>query len=255
MKLNAIALAAVLAAASFGTFAAEEAKSDWTITGNAGLFSDYRFRGISQTDKKPAFQGGFDIAHSSGFYVGNWNSNIDSEFFGGANLEMDFYGGYKGAVGDIAYDVGLLHYAYPNSDRNLPSKIKNTEIYFGASYSIVSAKIYYPLGDFFSAEKNVGGGNAAGSYYLDLSTAYDLGGGWGLAGHIGYQKLKGAAKLAEIDGTVTSSYVDWKLGVTYSFPNGFVAGLSYIDTNRDYAGVGGTKISGSTAVLSLAKTF
>jgi uncharacterized protein (TIGR02001 family) len=59
---------------------------DWTITGNAGLFSDYRFRGISQTDKKPAFQGGFDVAHSSGFYLGNWNSNIDSSFFGGANI-------------------------------------------------------------------------------------------------------------------------------------------------------------------------
>lgn len=253
MKLNAIALAAVLAATSFGAQA--EAKSDWTVTGNAGLFTDYRFRGISQTDKKPAFQGGFDVGHSSGFYLGNWNSNIDSEFFGGANLELDFYGGYKGAVGDVSYDIGLLHYMYPNSDRSFPEKVKNTEVYFGASYSIVSAKLYYPLGDFFSAEDNVGGGNAGGSYYLDLSTAYDLGGGWGLSGHIGYQKLKGAAKLAEIDGTVTSSYVDWKLGVTYALPNGFVAGLAYIDTNRDYAGVGGTKISGSTAVLSLSKTF
>ncbi|MBB1162895.1 TorF family putative porin [Aquariibacter albus] len=257
MKLNAIALAAVLAAASFGTFAAEEAKSDWTITGNAGLFSDYRFRGISQTDKKPAFQGGFDIAHSSGFYVGNWNSNIDSEFFNGSNLEMDFYGGYKTAVGDISLDFGGLYYYYPNSDRTGRPKIKNFELYAGASYGTLSAKVYYPISDFFSVEDLAGPGakNAAGSYYLDLSGSHDLGMGFGLVAHVGYQKLKGAAKLTEIDGTVTSSYVDWKLGVTYSFPNGFVAGLSYIDTNRDYAGVGGTKISGSTAVLSLAKTF
>ena len=74
-------------------------KSDWTITGNAGVFSDYRFRGISQTDKKPAFQGGFDIGHASGFYVGNWNSNIDSALYNGASLEMDFYGGYKMTAG------------------------------------------------------------------------------------------------------------------------------------------------------------
>ena len=65
---------------------APEVKSDWTITGNAGIFSDYRFRGISQTDKKAAFQGGFDIGHASGFYVGNWNSNVDSSLYNGANL-------------------------------------------------------------------------------------------------------------------------------------------------------------------------
>lgn len=255
MKLKTFALAAALSTLSLGAAAADAPKSDWSITGNAGVFSDYRFRGLSQTDKKPAFQGGFDVAHSSGLYLGNWNSNIDSAFFGGANIEMDFYGGYKGAAGDLAYDVGVLHYAYPNSDRDLPNKIKNTEVYLGVSYSILSAKLSYPISDFFSAEKNIGGGNAAGSYYLDLSTAYDLGGGWGLSGHLGYQKLKGAAKLAEIDGKVTSSYTDWKLGVTYTFANGFVAGLAYIDTNRDYAGADGSKISGSTALLSLSKTF
>ena len=79
--------------------AAPEAKSDWTFTGNAGVFSDYRFRGISQTNKKPAFQGGFDIGHASGFYVGNWNSNVDSSLYNGASLEMDFYGGYKMTAG------------------------------------------------------------------------------------------------------------------------------------------------------------
>src|SRR5688500_17951677 len=75
--------------------AAPEPQPDWTFTGNAGIFSDYRFRGISQTNRKPAFQGGFDVAHASGFYAGNWNSNVDSAFYNGANLEMDFYGGYK----------------------------------------------------------------------------------------------------------------------------------------------------------------
>jgi uncharacterized protein (TIGR02001 family) len=95
--------------------AAAEAKPDWTITGNAGLFSEYRFRGISQTNKKPAFQGGFDISHISGFYVGNWNSNVDSALYNGANLEMDFYGGYKLPVGDFTFDFGALYYYYPGS--------------------------------------------------------------------------------------------------------------------------------------------
>ena len=261
MKVTKLALAAVFAVSSLPAFvqAAEEAKSDWSITGNAGLYSDYRFRGLSQTDKKPAFQGGFDIAHSSGFYLGNWNSNVDSGFFNGANIEMDFYGGFKFPLGDAALDIGGLYYYYPNSDRGdfgLPEKIDNFEVYFGAAYGPVSAKLYYPVGDFFSAEDNFGGGNAGGSYYLDLSGSHDLGSGFGLTAHLGYQKLKGAARLTEIDGTVTSSYVDWRLGITYTFSNGFVAGLSYVDTNRDYAGfVPNREISDSTVVFNLSKTF
>ncbi len=257
MNKTKLALAAA-ALCSLAPFAqAAEPAPEWTITGNAGLFSDYRFRGISQTDKKPAFQGGFDIAHASGFYLGNWNSNIDSDLYGGANIEMDFYGGFKTSVSDVGLDLGVLYYYYPNSDKHFPEKVKNTEIYLGASYGPVSAKIYYPLSDFFSAEDNVGGGNAAGSYYVDLSGGYDLGQGFGLVGHVGYQKLKGAAKLAEIGSAdLESSYVDWKLGVTYTFGNGFVAGLSYIDTSKEFAGsVPGRKISNATGVLSLSKTF
>jgi uncharacterized protein (TIGR02001 family) len=256
-KMNSL-VAALLAVSSVSAFAQAAAPAaapapDWTITGNAGLFSDYRFRGISQTDKKAAFQGGFDVAHSSGFYLGNWNSNIDSSFFGGANIEMDFYGGFKGAVGDISYDVGALYYYYPGSDRSGTAKIKNTEVYVGASYGPVSAKVYYPISDFFSAEDLIGGGNAAGSYYLDLSGAYDLGNGFGLNAHVGYQKAKGAAKGLYAG---ESSVIDWKLGATYGLSNGFVLGLAYIDTdNDDIAGATGKKISKGTALLSLSKAF
>ena len=118
MNKTKLALAALLAIASASAFsqaaapAAPAPTPEWTITGNAGLFSDYRFRGISQTDKKPAFQGGFDVAHSSGLYIGNWNSNVDSALYSGANIEMDFYAGFKGAVADtgVGYDIGAIYY-------------------------------------------------------------------------------------------------------------------------------------------------
>src|SRR6267143_4725857 len=86
------------------------------VAGNMTLVTDYRFRGISQTLGKPAFQGGFDYAHASGFYLGNWNSNVsEAAGYPGGNLEMDFYGGYKRAFGDYGLDVGLLEYYYPGS--------------------------------------------------------------------------------------------------------------------------------------------
>ena len=77
MKKSLIALALV-SAFTAPAFAQEAAApvSDHTLTGNVGLFSSYRFRGIDQTMGKPALQGGFDYSHASGIYVGNWNSVI-----------------------------------------------------------------------------------------------------------------------------------------------------------------------------------
>ena len=112
-----IASVSTLAHAQSAAPAAAAPAPDWTVTGNLSLASDYRFRGISQTNKQPAISGGFDVAHSSGFYIGNWNSNIDSDFFQGANIEMDFYGGYKGTLADFGYDLGAIYYYYPGSGR------------------------------------------------------------------------------------------------------------------------------------------
>lgn len=259
MTKTSIALAVALMASVTSLAHAAEAAApatDWTLTGNVSLGSDYRFRGISQTDKRPAISGGFDVAHSSGFYLGNWNSNIDADFFQGANIEMDFYGGYKGSIANVGYDLGAIYYYYPGSGRAGQTKVKNTELYVGASYGPVSAKFYYPLSDFFNAEQIFGGGNAGGSYYVDLSGAYDLGGGFGVNAHVGYQKLKGAAKVTEIGkATPEDSMIDFKVGVTYGFSNGIVGAISYIDTDRELAGATGRKISNGTGVVSISKTF
>ena len=66
------------------------------VTGNLGLTSDYRFRGISQSQNAPAVQGGIDYAHSSGLYVGNWNSSVSSQVYtNGSGVESDLYAGWK----------------------------------------------------------------------------------------------------------------------------------------------------------------
>lgn len=255
LALVAAAMSSICALAQAADAAPAPAPApDWTITGNAGLFSDYRFRGISQTNKKPAFQGGFDISHSSGFYAGNWNSNIDSSFYNGSNLEMDFYGGYKLPVGDLTLDFGALYYYYPGSGAGGTFKIDNTEVYVGASYGPFTAKYSVAVSDFFGVN------DSKNSSYLDLGYGYDLGNGFGVNAHLGYQKLKGNAKVTEIDGSgPQSSITDYKLGATYTTGNGFVVGLAYISTNRDLTGgtaaLTNRNISDGTAVLSLSKTF
>jgi len=233
--------------------ATPEVKSDLTITGNAGVFSDYQFRGISQTDKKPAFQGGFDIGHASGFYVGNWNSNVDSSLYNGANIEMDFYGGFKYPAGPVTLDGGVYYYYYPASGAGGTFKIDNTELYIGAGYETYSLKYSYAVSDFFGVN------DSKGSWYLDASGTYDLGNGFGVVGHLGYQKLKKNARVIEIGSTsLTDSITDWKIGVTYDL-SGFVFGAAYVGTNRDLTGgtaaLTNRNISSDTVVLSVSKTF
>jgi len=237
--------------------------SPHTFTSNIGVYSDYRFRGISQTFKKPAIQGGFDYAHASGFYAGNWNSNVsETAGFPEANLEMDFYGGFKKSWGDWGLDVGAIYYYYPGSNAGVginyspankgethSGSVDNKEVYIGGSWKFVSLKYSRSFDDYFSAP------DTDGTHYLDLSANYDLGSGWGINGHVGHLNFKNYDN---------GSYTDWKIGVTKDF-SGWVVGLAYVDSNaKDESGepYHFTKVSGKsidagsgTAVLSLSRTF
>ena len=95
------------------------------ISANVTLASDYVFRGVSQTDNQLAIQGGFDWGHDSGFYVGTWASNVDSQFFGGATdpqIELDLYAGFANEFSNgLGYDLGYLRYQYPGGGDSIPT--------------------------------------------------------------------------------------------------------------------------------------
>jgi uncharacterized protein (TIGR02001 family) len=189
-------VAAFLGLSSAQSFAQTELPYDFSMTANAGLFTDYRFRGISQTDKHPAFQGGFDFTHKSGFYLGNWNSNVDAGLYNGANLEMDFYGGFKGSFDSFSYDVGVLYYYYPGSGAAGTNKIDNTELYVSGGWGPFSLKYSYAVNDFFGVP------DSKGAYYVDGTVSYPLSKEFSLIGHIGYQGgLKNGARITQIDGS------------------------------------------------------
>ncbi|HEX6828185.1 MAG TPA: TorF family putative porin, partial [Burkholderiales bacterium] len=134
MKLLGLVAAAALAA-PVASMAAEEA-SPHSFTANVGLYSQYIFRGLTQTNEDPALQGGFDYSYAIpntpvNFYLGTWASNISwlkenfssvangtqGQYSEGGSLEWDFYGGFKGNFGktDFTWDVGLLYYWYPGN--------------------------------------------------------------------------------------------------------------------------------------------
>lgn len=252
-----LALAPVLAAAADAP----------PLTGNGSVVSDYRFRGISQTYLGPAVQGGADYAHSSGLYVGNWNSSVSGNVFpSSAGIEMDVYGGYKKSFGDFGLDIGAIYYLYPKAKTGAGDDFNNLEAYLGGSWKWASAKLFYALSDYFGlndsqantwfANRDTGAalgakGSSKGTTYLDLGVTFPVTKELNIVAHYGMLSVK---KYSELD------YNDWKLGVTYDLA-GWVLGAAYVDTDADPAwyytpGTSGTKESGKGGlVFSVTKSF
>ncbi|WP_028311880.1 TorF family putative porin [Derxia gummosa] len=259
MKKIVLSLAITAAFGGITSLAHAQEASEWSFAGNAGLVSDYRFRGFTQTNYKPAFQGGFDLAHASGFYIGNWNSNVEESLYSGASLEMDFYAGYKGTFQDVGYDVGYYYYAYPGTGANGATHYKNGEIYVGTSYGPISAKAWYATTNYFSLKNDSTGKDSKGSYYLELNGAYEVAQGVTVLGHVGWQKIKNGTSLLDRDGfnAKTDNVTDWKIGATKDV-SGWLLGLAVVGTNeKDLIATGSPlRDGGKTGVVaSVAKTF
>jgi len=243
--LLAACLSTVMMGDCFAQSSAEPAKDaappNFGLSANVSLASQYRVRGLMQTNSEPAIQGGLDLSHSSGFYAGNWNSSI-TWLSGSAPVEMDFYGGYtKKIMGDLSLDVGAIRYYYPGNTLGSPN---TTELYLGLGYGPVSFKYSRSLTDLFGVDES------KGSQYYDFKGSIDTG-VWGLMadGHVGYQKVRG---------TADASYTDWLLGVSKSWSNGFSASLAYIDTNADhafYTNRQGKYMGRSTVLLTVTRKF
>jgi len=104
---------------------------DNQFTGKVWLWSEYEYRGISQSSQNPAVQLNLDYVNNpTGLYIGTFLSNIkwlkDTATAGGfdtnARVEWDIYGGWRKEIyKDTTLDIGYLRYEYPSSGSFNPS--------------------------------------------------------------------------------------------------------------------------------------
>ena len=277
MKIRLAAAVAAIAIATAATpaFAQEEASSPITISGSAALVSDYRFRGVSMSDKEMAVQAGATVSHESGVYVGTWASNLAGwGTFLGSNMELDIYGGYKVPVGGLTVDVGLTWYMYPGgldtTDFAEPYvKVSGTagpaSVLVGVAYAPKQEALGQVLDSAADITPNVGAKADNVYVWTDISTAIpDT--GLTLKGHLGY--TNGGNKGLGPQGTSvspTGEYVDWMVGADYAV-GPVVLGVSYVDTNISNAEAAyltpnfsstkdGSTIAGSRVVVSATVAF
>ncbi len=244
-----LSLLALSAAASAQTKAPEP---DYTLSYNAGVVSDYRYRGISQTRLQPAVQAGADFAHKNGLYLGAWATNIqwikdqsgNGESVKGP-IEIDLYGGYKFNVAGIGGDIGVLRYQYQGNTLAKHTGYVNansTEVYAAASYSVVTFKYSRSVTNLF------GNKDSTGSQYFDLTANFDLGDGFTLTPHVGRQLIE--------NGSIYN-YTDYSVTVAKDFGKGLSASLAAVNTNGLASSYtwGGKNVAKAGAVLGVKYTF
>ena len=212
---------------------------------NVGVATSYIYRGLNQSDYKPALQIGADYVSPSGFYVGVWGSSIRwvKDFgLGTANAEFDIYGGYKGEAGPIGYDVGVLQYVYNGSVTAGAVRANTTELYVAGTFKMFTLKYSHVV-----SKAIFGVPNAKNSGYFDLSASFPIMDNLALNAHVGHQIIKNTAGLG--------TYTDGKVEVAYDFGNGLglSGGVTATDADKGFYTPLGKKFTGKTTPYLLLK--
>ena len=212
---------------------------------NVGVASSYIYRGLNQSDYKPALQIGADYVSPSGFYVGVWGSSIRwvKDFgLGTANTEFDIYGGYKAEAGPITYDVGVLQYVYNGSVTKGAVRANTTEVYVAGTFKMFTLKYSHVVSNAIFATPN-----AKNSGYFDLSASFPVTDALAINAHVGHQIIKNTGGLG--------TYTDGKVEAAYDFGNGLglSGGVTATDANKGFYTPAGKKFTGKTTPYLLLK--
>ena len=236
-NLLTTALATTLLAGAVTVQAAPE------ISGNVAITTDYRFRGISQSDESPAVQGGFDIAWDAGIYVGTWASSVDFDTNGSGydgSLELDYYVGWASDINDnVGIDVGYMYYSYPGdngADGDYQEVYLKANLWDGSIGVVYSDDYYAETGSF---------------YYLNGDYSFGQGETFSLDLHVGYGDVDQDGGFFATD---TDSYFDYSAGISASWLS-VDWSVAYIGTDLDKDDVFGTDWADDTVVFTISKSM
>lgn len=155
------------------------------LSGGVALLSDYRFRGISQSDRGPAVQGSAVVDHPSGLFAGLFASSVDLGGASDANLETVVSAGYARRVGaDLAWEVGAVYYLYPGAGNT-----SYAEGFAGLTWRDLNARVYYTP-DYF--------GSGAHELYIEANATHSLSERVALFGHVGYARIQGSKSRVDV---------------------------------------------------------
>ncbi|WP_242126386.1 TorF family putative porin [Sphingobium sp. Sx8-8] len=236
-----IAFAALALLSSAPAFAQEEPAGPVTVSGSVALVSDYRFRGVSQSDKAMAIQGGVTVTHESGAYVGTWASSLAGwGQFGGANMELDLFAGYAIPLGGATLDVGLTWYMYPSGADitdfaepyvKLSSELGPVKGLIGVAYAPKQEALGKWCSDAACTISNPGDKEDNLYIWGDISGAVPKT-PVTLKAHLGWSNGNSGLGPNGTSIAPTGKYLDWLVGADVAIPGTpLTLGIAYVDTD------------------------
>lgn len=241
-SVRSLTAATLIVGSAFVATPAAAQNSGIEVSANAAVVSEYRFRGVDLSGGDIAIQGGVDVGHSSGIYVGTWGSSIDEDTVGYGHTELDVYGGWTGDITEtLSFDVGAIYYLYPNAGAG---DFDYIEFYSSVGFGLGPAQLsvgvaYAPEQDSLADEDNL---------YLFS----DLGVGIPntpvtLSAHVGYT-----------DGFLTFTNEgkawDWSVGADVALGQTLSVGAAYVGVEDDIA-PGNYDFGDDAFVVSLSASF
>ncbi|VAV91018.1 hypothetical protein MNBD_ALPHA04-434 [hydrothermal vent metagenome] len=243
--LSTFLLASVATPALAQEEEATESSSSISVSANVALTSDYRFRGLSLSNGDIAVQGGIDVSHDSGFYIGTWASSLeDSPTYG--HTELDLYGGWSGEVTDgLTLDAGLLYYVYPNGEGGAAGPSDYFEPYASVSATLGPVELTSGIAYAWSQDSL---GNSDNVYIYTGASAGIPNTPISLNASIGIND----GSLGNPAGTFSDrDYIDWKLGADWAITSNLTASVAYTDTDAPSI----NNSTDSAVVFTLAAQF
>jgi len=258
--LTTTVTAALLAGTGFAQ--AEEKLQETIVTGdtlvegfkisaNVALTSDYKFRGISQSNQDGALQGGFDAEFGPGFYVGTWGSTVNFDTNGdnggccNGSLEVDYYAGWANSIGDTDFgiDIGFIYYSYPGDN---DTDADYGEVYVSSSWKDFTLGVHYS-DDYYN------GTDEFWYTYGDYSTTLPWSWTWNmvLSLHAGYNFIE------EDEGFLSSDedgYTDYSVSLTKTLWDVDWT-VAYTGSDLDDDDLWGYDWGDNKAVFSMSKSF
>ncbi len=215
------------------------------FSGTVAFVTDYRYRGVSETDEAPAIQGSLDWSHDDGQYFGVWASNVD---YGDndASSEFDTYFGVAKELDGTTLDVSAIYVSYPGSDDN--------DNYFEFAFGVERefSQFAFSSGIDYIPEYEDGYGDLL---YFETGAEAPLPNGVTVAGHLGRQWTTGEDKDKDAE-----DYFDWSIGLNYSI-HGLDFSVTYIDTDLSPVGCDNSEVGGdddgcdATVVFGVSRSF
>ncbi|AKH42514.1 uncharacterized protein (TIGR02001 family) [Altererythrobacter atlanticus] len=242
-SIRGLMAATIIAGTAFAaTPALANGDSSVSVSANAAVVTEYRFRGVDLSGGDIAIQGGIDVGHESGFYVGTWGSSLDEDTVGYGHTELDIYGGWSGSLSDVvSADVGVIAYLYPNAG--------------AGDYDYV--EFYGSLGATFGpADATVGIAYAPDQDSLGSTDNFYIYGDLGVG--IPNTPISLSAHLGYTDGFLTytndAKAFDWSLGADLALNDNLSVGVAYIGAEGNYA-PGAYNFTDDTVVATLSASF